>query len=344
MNVRGAGFTVRGRVPKSKIIDPDYVGPSYRPRTMPGPIPSLLVLLLLVAGCGDVVIDPFIEGQHFTVYGFLNQFDDEHFVRVIAVRRFHEDIPTPTSPHAEIDGRVTSTNLTTGEQHIWSHGLVKLDDGNFGHVFRAAFVVNKGHRYELVVTRSDGARSVAQTTVPNLKDWRVDAAEIRDDTTTQTITWMGVSTPENITMSYCAKPVGGFSCNPVVVQYGRRGRRIEEGWEVDVQLSRDLQFVRQQLGVGETLQLELSSMDMLFTALDDKWILPEEPFDPQEFAQPDVLAGALRRCMYTCEPGPSTIDFVSTSCRPLLAPRCWHPGRPPIRPIRRSRAILHLLE
>jgi len=166
---------------------------------------------------------------------------------------------------------------------------VKLEDGRFGHVFRAAFVVRKGREYELVVERSDGAKSIARTTVPNLKDWEVAPAEITHDTTSQTITWMGVGTPEDISISYCAKPVGALRCPSIVVPYGRRGRRTEEGWEVEIQLSKDLLFVRQQLGVGEGLLLELSTMDMLFTALDENWILPEEPFDPEEFAQPDAL-------------------------------------------------------
>lgn len=244
---------------------------------------------MFASGCDGPTIDPFIEGRHFTLYGFLHEFDNEHFVRVIAVRRSPEDIPTPTSPHAEIDGRVTSTNLTTGAQHVWSHSLVQFEDGRYGHVFRATFVVRKGHTYELVVERSDGVKSIAQTTVPNLNDWQVAPAEIRDDTTSQTITWMGVGTPDDISISYCAKPVGALRCPSIVVPYGRSGRRIEEGWEVDVQLSRDLQFVRQQLGVDETLTLELASMDMLFTALDENWVLPEEPFDAEEFAQPGAL-------------------------------------------------------
>ena len=236
------------------------------------------------------MIDPFVKGRHFTVFGFLNQVDDEHYVRVVAVRRFPEDIPTPSSPHAELDGRVTSTNLTTGEQHVWSHRLARLDDGSYGHVFRASFAVYKGHSYELVVTRSDGVESVARTTVPKLTDWRVDPAEILDARATQTITWMGASTPDNISVSYCVRLIGALSCNVIVVPYDRQGRRTEEGWEVEVQLSRDLLFVRQQLGVGEAVQLELSVTEMLFTALDDKWILPEVPFDPEEFAQPDALA------------------------------------------------------
>jgi hypothetical protein len=243
----------------------------------------------MVAGCDDPLIDPFVEGKHFTVYGYLNAFDNEHFVRVVAVRRSPESIPTTGSPHAELDGVVTTTDLTTGVEQRWVHTLRKLDDGNYGHLFTAAFVVRKGHEYEMVVTRSDGATTVARTRVPNLKQMEVEPAVVVGDSTFQTITWVGASTPERIVVNYCAKRVEVFRCEPVNIDYGRSGRRTEDGWAVDILLSKDLAVLRQQMGVEDSVQLELAPLDLLFTVLDDQWVLPEGSFDPEEFAQPDAL-------------------------------------------------------
>lgn len=264
-------------------------------RATPGSLLKLGVIVpvfvwVVAAGCDDPFIDPFVEGRHFTVYGYLNESDNEHFVRVVAVRRFPEDIPRLSSPHAELDGRVTSTDLTTGEHHVWRHQLVELDDGNYGHVFRAAFIVRKGHEYQLVVTRSDGAQSRARTRVPRLSSWRTEEPVVQGDTTSQVLTWMGVSTPDEISVWYCARPVGALACQRVAVPYGRKGRRTEEGWAVNVELSRDLLFVRQTMGFGEDVVPELTFIEMRLTALDDQWVLPESPVDPNEFAQPGALS------------------------------------------------------
>lgn len=265
---------------------------STRSGTWTGPMAAVfaaMVSFTMVGGCDDPFVDPFLEGKHYTVYGYLNVHENEHFLRVAAVRRSPEYIPTPGSPHAEFDGVVTTTDLTTGVQHQWVHTLRELDDGNFGHVFTASFVVHKGREYELVVTRSDGATTVARTKVPNLTQMEVGPAVIVGDSTFQTVTWLGASTAEDIIVNYCAKPAEYFRCEPVSIYYGRSGRRTEDGWAIDIQLSKDLAFLRNQMGFEDAVQLELAPLDMLFTALDDKWILPEEPFDPEEFAQPGAL-------------------------------------------------------
>ena len=47
-----------------------------------------VALCLSLGACEDPFIDPFVEGKHFTVYGYISPFESEHFVRVIAFRRF----------------------------------------------------------------------------------------------------------------------------------------------------------------------------------------------------------------------------------------------------------------
>lgn len=250
---------------------------------------TLLTVVLLLAGCEDPFIDPFVSGKHFTVYGYLNAFDVDHFVRVVPVRRTPEQIDNPNVPQAEIDAVVTSTDLSTNTEIRWTHTLQQFDDGTYGHVFSSRFVVHPGRRYRLTVRRSDGAESTAETTVPNLPEPEVDPATVTADSVSQVLHWIGAGTPQSIEVVYCAKPIGQISCSGIPINYGRAGHRTSDGWDVPVKLSRDLPFVRQRLAYPDTVILVLADVEMRFTSLDRYWVVPPEPIDPELFAQPAAL-------------------------------------------------------
>lgn len=284
------------------------------------PFPLILLIeCLLLAGCEDSLIDPFASGKHFTVYGYLNAFDIDHSVRVIAVRRSPENITSSAVPHAEIDAVVTSMDLTTNAPVRWTHSLQQLDDGTYGHIFNARFVVREGHRYRLVIRRSDGAESTAETTVPYLGPPVGEPARITADSVTQALVWPDAGVPDKIVVVYCAKPVGSFSCDPIEIDYGRAGRRTPNGWKVTVNLKRDLDFVRQQLGVDSLLPLELSTVEMEFTSLDEDWKAPVGEFDPDVFGQPGALTnvengfgfwGSVARGVSTWTPDTAALDAL----------------------------------
>jgi hypothetical protein len=280
-------------------------------------IPACVCILL--SGCEDPFIDPFVEGQHYTVYGYLNAFDVDHAVRVVPVRRSPEDIPEPDAPHADIDAAVTSTDLTSNVTIRWVHTLQQFEDGTHGHVYTSRFVVRQGHTYRLVVERSDGAASIAETTVPNLGPPVASPARIRPDSVTQVLTWKDAGVPENIEVAYCAKPVGAFSCTDIVIDYGRKGEKAAEGWAVPVELGKDLLFVRQQMGFAESLVLELSNVEMRYTSLDQKWDAPQGTFDPEVFGQPDALNnvengfgfwGSVARSIYSWTPDREALEAL----------------------------------
>lgn len=280
---------------------------------------TLVIGWLLLAGCEDPMIDPFTTGRHYTVYGYLNAFDNEHFVRVIPVRRSPEEISRPADPHAALDAVVTSTDLASGATVAWNHTLRQLDDGSYGHVFTSRFVVRLGHTYRLVIHRSDGAESIAETTVPNLGSPTVEPARVTPDSVTQVVRWPGAGVPDHIEVAYCAKPVGSLSCEEIVIDYGRSGRKTSGGWEVEVALGRDLRFVRQQQGFEDTLAVELSTVEMRFTSLDQAWQAPVGSFDPYVFAQPGALTnvengfgfwGSVARSTYAWTPDPEVLDAL----------------------------------
>ena len=67
----------------------------------------LLVLLVLVgSSCSDTFLDPFEnEETYFSIYGYLDELERDHAVRVIPVTRFPEKILSPSDPQATIDAQ-----------------------------------------------------------------------------------------------------------------------------------------------------------------------------------------------------------------------------------------------
>ncbi len=212
-------------------------------------------LLLATAACGDPIIDPFDNDDHFfSIYGFIDVLTEQHVVRVIAVARTPERIENPDE--AFIDASVTSTDLSTGLSHLWTHSVERLDDGLYAHIFRASFLVQPQHRYRLRVRRSDGATTTAETTVPLLRDatlFERHPINVASDSSvvTQDIFIPGISSPGDLEVIYryqavLARP---FFANVVVrsrvaVPYGRAGERLgNDGWQVTINISDDQALV-----------------------------------------------------------------------------------------------------
>lgn len=253
---------------------------------------AILLAALSLTGCEDPFIDPFATGKHFTVYGYISPFESEHFVRVVAVRRVPEDIGGPGDPHSEIDAEVESTNLATGQTVRWAHSLRRLDDGSFGHVFSAQFLVNRGDAYRLTVRRSDGAESYAETTVPIFTEAEALPATVSDGTVQQVVRWKNMPGLDDVNIVYCAAPAGMTGCfdgadgHGLLIPYGPVGARVGNDWEVPVELSRDFAFLRDVAGLSADLPLQLNSLQIRVNGLDEKWTVYD---DPDVFAQPSAL-------------------------------------------------------
>ena len=276
--------------------------------------PYLLLLLagltLVTASCDDTAIDPFSnEGRFFTIYGFLDQLETEHAVRVIPVTRRAEVIRDPSDPQASIDARVFSVDLTTEQRREWTHALERLDNGNFGHVFRSRFIVQPGRRYRLEVHRSDGVITSAETQVPSIPDAALlerSAVVYSPDSSivTQSIKIPGVASPWEIQAVYLmsnqndGSEAGSGSLNGrFFVSYGREGQRTNDGgWEVTLQISDDTEAVRTEIaefraqGVYDNSPETVESMGVQLRMLDQNWDPPEGVFDPEVLAQPGVLS------------------------------------------------------
>ena len=252
------------------------------------------VLILSFSGCSDTFLDPFDNDERFySIYGYLDSRESNHRIRVVEVTRFAEAIEAPTPDETNFDAQVTSTDLRTGETTRWVHSLEHLENGLWGHIFKAKFLVRPGRTYRLEVTRSDGKVSSAETTVPRFPVTVPQPAalfypyELSPDSGKATEIFVpDIASPWDMVVSYDLE--GRF----IHLPYGRPGFRTDDGgWKFDIDMSNDAPRLRSQLGLSPTAELPLLHAILLqIRALDSNWDPPEGVFDPEILAQPGTMS------------------------------------------------------
>jgi hypothetical protein len=118
------------------------------------------LLFLCVIGCADEVAAPSGVEEPFSVYGIMNPLLPTQTLLVSAT----ENSVAPASD--SIDAVVTSTNLTTGERHVWQDSVSANETDQLDHVFWAEFRPDFSTRHLIEVIRSDGAASLVYVDVP----------------------------------------------------------------------------------------------------------------------------------------------------------------------------------
>jgi hypothetical protein len=260
------------------------------------------LLLVLLAGCDDTLIDPFDnEERYFTVYGFLDLLETEHTLRVVPITRFAENIDSDEGGRGAIDAAVFTTDMTSGERREWTHHYTRLEDGTWGHIFKARFLVRPGRRYRLEVVRSDGKMATAETTVPYFSESTLiekGPVVFEQDSTYiyQDVTIPEVSSPWDVTLIYMwsAYPIN----RRMLIPYGRPGyREPEGGWTMRINLSDDQvavkEHVRDSFARGippDATTYALTAMGVQVRVLDAKWDPPGGVFDPEVLAQPGAMS------------------------------------------------------
>ncbi len=264
-------------------------------------IVGLFCLLFVLTACEDTFIDPYNNDErYFTVYGYLDALERNHEVRVIPITRTPQRFTNNENPESQLDAKVRSINMLTGETTEWRHSLEELEDGTFGHIFRATFLVTAGVIYRLEVERSDGIMAYAETTVPSIPSaslFESGPVQFSDDSTIvfQNIHIPQISSPWDIQAVYLWG--GGPINRRVFVPYGRRGERTADGgWDLTVEISADQQFVRENIeqsriqGFEVPVDVVLSAMGVQVRVLDKNWDPPEGIFDPEVLADPGILS------------------------------------------------------
>lgn len=256
----------------------------------------------MLSGCDDTLIDPFDnEQRYFSVYGYLDMLETEHRIRVVPVSRFAENIESTDGGRGAIDAEVFTTDLVSGDRTQWTHEYAQLDDGTWGHVFKARFIVRPDRTYRLEVIRSDGKMTTAETTVPVIHTatlFEKGPVVFEQDSTVafQDITIPEISSPWDMTMIYMwsAYPIN----RRMFIPYGRPGIRGEQGgWKMRINLSDDQVAVKEHVrdsferGIPpEATTYALTAMGLQIRILDDKWDPPGGVFDPEVLAQPGAMS------------------------------------------------------
>ncbi len=255
---------------------------------------SLYVVLLAVfalglAGCEET-IDPFIEDNRFyTVWGYLDTASNTQFIRIEALRR-----TLGLTDDGAIDAIVTTTAREDGNTVVWRDSLITFDDGSIGTVFYAPFRPIPGWTYDLVIERSDGARSEAFTTVPPAPGVQIEDPRIVVTSVTQDITWPSVDAePFRVEVWYRFlgnSPRDPFTEAVVVYDEDEFGEFVDGGWRVRVDFIEDRFDVAEILGVAEDTRLPLLGVGVRLTMTDDAWRPPGGVFDPEILVQPGTFS------------------------------------------------------
>ena len=240
---------------------------------------------LLLSSC-DNTVDPFITAdRYFTVFGFLDTASDTQFVRVIPLRKIIGDPGERT-----IDAVVATTAREDGNTIAWRDSVIEMSDGSIAHVFYAPFRPIPGWTYELQIERSDGATSIASTTVPPAERVSVSAPTTTPAGLVQTVTWDDVDfQPFRVEVWYRFLPKApNRPFREAILTYADIGRVIEDDWQVQVRLTRDKTKVLEIMGEPPE-NLNLSAIGMRLTYSDKQWRPPGGVFDREVLVQPDVF-------------------------------------------------------
>lgn len=253
---------------------------------------GIVVLGLLWTGCEEDVVGVLGTERPFTLYGVFTPGPDTQWVRVFSIEQRLELVePEP------LDAQFVSTNLTTGEMHVWRDSITQDERGFYSHVFWAPFAVNYGETHKVEVSRSDGQTSSVQVEIPVLSELVELEPKIEFREVFQPVLVEGATSRLiKIELSYklINSPNAVSSQPDVVIPYDGRQRMTPDGWVVDVMLSEDIDILREELaktgnwfpsfGVGVT------SMTLQMMLVDEAWNPPDGNFDPEVLVQPGTLS------------------------------------------------------
>ena len=233
---------------------------------------AILLSSGLFVGC-DNSVDPFVPddaSNPFFLHGFLDSHADTQFVRVEAIVRGY------AVESEALDVEVRTLEEETGEVVGWSDSLVQLDNGTAGHLFHAVFRPSPGRSYQILLDRSDGAQTTAETAVPSTLDVMVEHVRLVSSSFIQTILWptLGESL-SSLDVAYVVASPSSSATQTFVVDYLDEVESDAAEDAVVVRLTEDLRAIRQSLGGAASEDPSLHSIEVRFSVLSDEFLDPE---------------------------------------------------------------------
>ena len=257
-------------------------------------LPLILSAALFWASCSESVDTRLRIDQPYSIYGIINPEADTHGVRVFEIQT-HIQLVSPDP----IDASVTTTLLRTGETLSWQDSVIQLDDGDYRHVFWAAFRPEPYETYHLDVVRSDGATSSAITTIPG----PVTLELLEPDTTIRNEAIMPIlvrgSPPAlpRVDVEYIVAgfPEGGGDpiFKPTTFAYWDSVVEDENGKIIEVDLIRDFIAIFREFERDDAVTtdvIELRDIHLRVHVADGNWISPIGVFDPEFLVEPGAFS------------------------------------------------------
>lgn len=256
----------------------------------------VLGLAALLAGC-ETNVDPFTEARRpFTIWGYLEAQADTQFVRVFPIeKRIGMDRSGP------IDARVVSTDLTTGEQRVWTDSVITFGPGNVGHVFWSEFRPQSGRRYRLEVSRSDGEMSHAEVRVPaplevtlpdSPTDFKIPVRILGEDLNLVGLGVKYVGVPAFPANPWPAgTPSPPAIVFPVKISYFEKLQPISGGLYFQIDMKEDYLAIQEEYQRNcLPKDMVLQRMEFEFLSANDAWTPPGGIFDPEVVVEPGAMS------------------------------------------------------
>ncbi len=260
-------------------------------------LPAILWIVIAVSaltalGCEEDVVGVLGTNHPFTLYGVFTPGPDTQWVRVFSITERLELIePEP------LDAEFKSFNLTTGQTHTWQDLITQDERGRYSHLYWAPFAVQYGETHRIEVARSDGEVSSVVVKIPEQSDLVEQEPELNFRRVRQPVLVEGATDrliQVEVIYSLINSPNAQSTTPEVLLVYDGRERMTPDGWIIDIELSDDIQVLREELaktgnwfpsfGVG------LTSMTLRLMLVDDAWNPPDGNFDPEVLVQPGTLS------------------------------------------------------
>ena len=293
----GTGEPERERIPDSLTLRFSDSLISLRPHVHTSirwltALACLFATLLL--GCAESVDTRLEIDRPFSVFGLINPKADTNAVRVFEIQSEIRLIrPEP------IDAVVSTTLMQTGETQMWRDSVIQLTDGDYRHVYWAAFSASAGETYRLEVTRSDGETSWGETTVPppvSLEVLEADTSITRQALQPIFIRGNPPSLPR-IDVEYIVvgfRPGGSDPIfRPVIVNYAGKPIKQADGWLLEIDLIEDFSVIFEVFdddGEVTTDIIDLREIQVRVHVGDENWVSPNGVFDAEVLVEPGTFS------------------------------------------------------
>ncbi|NBC17221.1 MAG: hypothetical protein GVY18_07880 [Bacteroidetes bacterium] len=252
------------------------------------PVVLLLLTAVLLGGCEESV-DPILgTDRAFTLYGLLNPQADTQAVRVFPI----EGDLTRTRPEP-LDAEVASENLTTGAATAWQDSLVlyrsSLFEDTYGHVYFAPLQVQHEHTYRVRATRSDGAATMVEVTVPPVSEPELRPFDVERFSVTMPVFWPRAPQLNQIQVVYRLTVDG--APQEVVVDYPIAAQQRDAGGIVmAVNFLEDARTIRSTVNEGLGGRIALIEIVQRVLVTNAEWNPPGGVYDPDVLVQPGVFS------------------------------------------------------